>query len=307
MIKRLLLLIALPLAVIAASAQEVAERVEPLLNTVWGQDIPFNLHCPEKTNEQGVLQHCRVGCVACAMAQVMRYHEYPAVGIGKGQNIFNTALTANFGETWYDWDNMLESYADSYTREEAEAVATLMFHCGVAVNMIYGLKSSSTFTGFANNMTTALSRYFGYDETTLRNLNRSKYSKEEWLQIIYEELSAGRPIIYSGNSESMGGHTWVVDGYDVRGRVHMNWGWLGAANDYYDIDLNIPGLDFNQKQSMVIGIQKPQSTSVRIPEAAVRRTDSSDTVFDLQGRPVRRSSMRPGIYLHNGRKIIKTK
>jgi hypothetical protein len=156
-------------------------------------------------------------------------------------------------------------------------------------------------------MTTALSRYFGYDETTLQNLNRSKYTKAEWLQIIREELSAGRPIIYSGNSAGMGGHTWVVDGYDERGRVHMNWGWLGAADDYYDIDLNIPGLDFNQKQSMVIGIQKPGPTSVTLPKAAGRVPASSDKVFDLQGRPVHRSSMRPGVYLHNGRKIIKTK
>ncbi len=304
---RLLLLIAVPLAVMTASAQEVAERVEPLLHTVWGQDAPFNLHCPEKADGQGVMQHCRVGCVACAMAQVMRFHKYPAVGIGEGQNMFNTALKANFGETWYDWEHMPESYSRGYTDEEAEAVATLMFHCGVAVNMIYGLKSSSTFTAFANNMTTALSRYFGYDETTLRSLNRSKYTKDEWLQIIREELSAGRPIIYSGNSDSMGGHTWVVDGYDEQGRVHMNWGWLGAADDYYDIDLNIPGLDFNQKQSMVIGIQKPAAASVRIPEVAGRIPASADQVFDLQGRPVRRASLRPGVYLHNGRKIIKTR
>ena len=297
----------MPLAVLAASAQDVAERVEPLLQTAWGQDAPYNLLCPEKVNEQGDMQHCRVGCVACAMAQVMRFHEYPAVGIGEGQNMFNTDLKANFGETWYDWEHMLDSYSGSYTDEEAGAVATLMFHCGVAVNMIYGLKSSSTFTAFANNMTTALSRYFGYDATTLRSLNRSNYTKTQWMQIIREELSAGRPVIYSGNSASLGGHTWVIDGYDEQGRVHMNWGWLGAANDYYDIDLNIPGLDFSQKQSMVIGIQKPEATSVRNPEAASRIPACSDKVFDLQGRPVRRSSMRPGVYLHNGRKIIKTR
>ena len=146
MINRLLLLIAIPLAVLAASAQEVAERVEPLLRTTWGQDAPFNLHCPEKPNEQGDMQHCRVGCVACAMAQVMRYHAFPAVGIGQGQNMFNTALKANFGETWYDWEHMRESYSGSYTDEEAEAVATLMFHCGVAMNMIYGLLSKKIMT-----------------------------------------------------------------------------------------------------------------------------------------------------------------
>ena len=288
-------------AFLTAMAQTVTVKacVEPLLTTTWGQDAPFNLQCPEKTNAKGELQHCRVGCVACAMGQVMRYHRYPEVGIGTGQNIFNPLLTANFGETYYDWLHMKDSYVSGYTDEEADAVAELLYHCGVAVNMIYGLESSSTFTAFANNVTTALSRYFGYDASTLRSVSRSKYTKAEWLQLIREELSAGRPIIYSGNSPSMGGHTWVVDGYDEAGRVHINWGWLSRSNNYYDIDLNIAGLDFSQQQTMVIGIRPSTATAIRQTDVGHYR----ERWYTLDGRAVE-CPTGSGLYIRNGKKVI---
>ena len=283
-----------------AQTATVKQQVQPLLTTAWGQDAPYNLLCPTKTNANGQPQHCRVGCVACAMGQVMRYYRYPEVGIGTGTNLFNASLTADFGNTYYAWADMAERYtAGSYSDAEAEAVATLLYHCGVALNMIYGLESSSTFTAFANNMTTALVRYFGYDDTTLRSVSRSKYSRDEWLQLIREELSAGRPIIYTGTSPTMGGHTWVVDGYDDEGRIHMNWGWTGRSDGYYDIDLtNVRGLDFSQKQSMVIGIRPPLASRI-----TPHSTFNTPRVYSLGGRPVTQP-MRPGVYMIEGKKRI---
>jgi hypothetical protein len=285
---------------LTATAQSaiVKERVEPLLTTAWGQDAPYNALCPEKENGQGVWQHCKVGCVACAMGQVMNYHQYPEVGIGTGTNMFNTSLTVNYGETYYDWQHMRNSYVGNYSDEEATAVATLLYHCGVSVNMIYGLQSSATFTAFANNMTTALTKCFGYD-SGVRSVSRSNYTKDEWLQLIREELSAGRPIIYSGNSATMGGHTWVVDGYDEAGRVHMNWGWLGLSNNYYDIDLPTAGVDFNQKQSMIIGIQPPTATAIRQVDA----DRSSQVWYTLDGRIVEHPKAG-GLYIRNGKKVL---
>ena len=299
--KALLVWLSLTVVSMAAVAQPsgVKSWVEPLLTTAWGQDAPYNLQCPEKTNAKGEQQHCRVGCVACAMGQVMRYYRFPEVGIGTGTNMFNSALTADFGSTYYQWSAMLESYRGDYSEAEGAAVAELLYHCGIAVNMIYGLESSSTFTAFANNMTTALSRYFGYDASTLRSVSRSNYTKEQWLQLIREELSAGRPIIYSGNSPSMGGHTWVVDGYDESGRIHMNWGWQGLLDDYYDIDLNVPGLDFSQKQSMVIGIQPSTAASIRQTDAGQHQ----QRWRTLDGRAVERPTGR-GLYICNGKKVI---
>ncbi len=284
-----------------AQTTGVKEQVAPLLKTAWGQDAPYNALCPEKTNSKGELQHCRVGCVACAMGQVMNYHQYPEVGIGTGTNMFNTSLTANYGETHYDWLNMRNSYIGNYTDEEATAVATLMYHCGVAVNMIYGLESSATFTAFANNMTTALTNCFGYD-SGVRSVYRSNYGKDEWLQMIREELSAGRPIIYSGTSPSMGGHTWVVDGYDEEGRIHMNWGWLGYANNYYDIDLTTAGVDFSQKQSMVIGIRPATETGIGATLNDKGKMTNDKGIFNLSGQRIAQPTK--GLYIVNGKKVI---
>ncbi|MBR1469749.1 MAG: C10 family peptidase [Prevotella sp.] len=276
--------------------------VEPLLTTAWGQDAPYYNMCPTKTNGSGEEQHCRVGCVACAMGQVMNYYQYPEVGKGSWTDIFNSAATANFGETHYDWTNMRDTYVGNYSDKEAEAVATLLYHCGVAVNMIYGLQSSSTFTSFANNLTTALTRYFGYESKGLRSVSRSQYTKEAWLQLIYETLSAGQPIIYSGNSTLMGGHTWVIDGYDEDGKLHMNWGWYGRSNGYYDIDLTEIGLDFNQKQSMIIGIRPPaDANAINLPACSEKTSE----IYTIDGRRCTSAGNLPkGIYIINKKKVI---
>lgn len=288
-------------AFLSVAAQvSVKPYVEPLLKSAWGQGSPYNSQCPQKTNQQGDLQHCRVGCVACAMAQVLRFYEYPEVGIGQWTDIFNAAATANFGETHYDWSNMRDSYFSSYTDREAEAVATLMYHCGVAVNMIYGLESSATFTAFANNMTTALTTYFGYEKEGLQSVSRSKFTKTEWLQMIKENLSAGRPIIYSGSSPTMGGHTWVIDGYDSEGKVHINWGWNGQEDNYYDIDLTDTHNDFCKNQSMVIGIRPPLASGINV--AGEREKPADGLFYNLQGQRMK-LPLRPGIFIHNGKKI----
>lgn len=287
----------------------IKESVEPLLKTAWGQDAPYNNMCPTKTNDSGEQQHCRVGCVACAMGQVMNYYQYPEVGIDSWTNIFNSSLTANFGETHYNWTNMRNSYIGSYTDDEAEAVATLLYHCGVSVNMIYGLQSSATFTAFANNMVSALTRFFGYEQEGLRSVNRSQYTKEAWLQLIYENLSAGYPIIYSGNSATMGGHTWVIDGYNNEGKVHINWGWNGISNGYYDIDLTEPGFDFNKSQSMVIGIRPPSTaTSIKIQTNDFSYPDGKNIdIYTIDGRKCSTTDVNDlpkGIYIINRKKII---
>lgn len=288
------------------AGQDVKAAVEPLLKTAWGQDAPYNNLCPTKENDQGEQQHCRVGCVACAMGQVMNYYQYPEVGTGSWTNMFNASASANFGETYYDWANMRNTYVGTYTDDEAAAVATLLYHCGVAVNMIYGLQSSSTFTAFANNMVSALTRFFGYEQDGLQSVSRSKYTKDEWLQLIRETLSAGQPIIYSGTSATMGGHTWVVDGYDETGKVHINWGWLGQANGYYDIDLTETGLDFNKSQSMIIGIRPPNTANaISLPEKNTSNTGES--LYTLDGRRIpatQTQNLRKGIYIANGKKII---
>ena len=236
--------------------------VAPLLGNIqWNQMIPYNNMCPmyNSTNRSVT------GCVATAMAQVMMYYQYPKTlqtdipayvtkkyGIAIGR--------INKGEI-YDWDNMLPQYASyeplNYTDAQAAAVAKLLYHCGVACEMDYGPSSG------ANVTPAILSTYFGYDSDLMQDLNRDVFTLAEWSQIMDKELSARRPILYSGRS-SDGGHEFVCDGTDGNGLYHINWGWGGYQDGYFDVTILNPDKGgagsgsapdgYNQYCSMIVGI-----------------------------------------------------
>lgn len=253
---------------IAPDPAKYKESVEPLLETSWGQSEPYNSLCPTRTSSDGTEKNCPVGCVALALGQVMKYYNYPETGEGTKSytTFFGDNLTADFANTHYDWANMKTRYTKfgtykNYTDEEVEAVATLLYHIGVSVGMLYSLSGSSALA--YSNIPKDMVSNFRYDETTIQYVTRSSVdSKEEWMNLIYEELSNGRPIFYTGTSSIQGAHAWVVDGYDSTGRVHINWGWKGSDNGYYDIDLDDTENDFSRAQSMIIGMQPINSSGI---------------------------------------------
>ena len=166
--------------------------VEPLLTSTWGQRAPYNYMCPLKTptpwgGYQPDEQHCRVGCVAVAMGQIMRYHQWPAQGEGSNSVVYPVLSTSantfsvDFSEATYDWDNMIDDYSGDYTEAEGRAVAELLYHCAVASNMLF----EKTFS-FSTNFTAgdALAKYFHYDSSRMQTRMRSDYSRSEWLQMI---------------------------------------------------------------------------------------------------------------------------
>lgn len=231
--------------------------VEPLLTSVWNQGAPFNTLCPYEANGT----HYPCGCVATALGQIMYYHKYPQQGRGSKQYSFKPAdgvgqlLSANFGETTYDWANMIDNYEGNYTEEQGNAVAQMVLHCGVSVEMNYTPTGSGAYSSEARN---GLINYFTYNEN-LGLFYRDYYSMEAWMDMIFTELNNGRPIYYAGADASRGGHAFVFDGYDANGLVHVNWGWGSkGGNGYYDISLlNPPGYSFSQGQDMILGIAKP--------------------------------------------------
>ncbi len=247
--------------------------VEPLLGDIlWGQGSPYNEQCPTYTSS-GVTTHYYVGCVATAATQIMRYHQYPEHGIGsKSLTVGGVQYTADFGNTTYDWTNMLPSYEGvESTSAQRTAVATLAAHMGIAVDMEYQPAGSG-----AHSMVVpgALRDYFGYDHaTTMRK--RDYYTSDEWLGIICAELDAGRPVYYAAASEvGSSGHAFVCDGYDTEGFVHINWGWSGKSNGYFLInhldpdDLGIGGGTggYNLDQEIITGMQRPtQGTTYERP------------------------------------------
>lgn len=236
--------------------------VAPLLGSIqWNQMTPYNNMCPKYNGSDRSV----TGCVATAMAQVMMYYQYPKTL----QTDIHAYVTKKYGIAIgrinkgeiYDWDNMLPQYASyeplNYTVAQAAAVAKLLYHCGVACEMDYGPSSG------ANVTPAILSTYFGYDSDLMQDLNRDVFTLAEWSQIMDEELSAKRPILYSGQS-SDGGHEFVCDGTDGNGLYHINWGWGGYQDGYFDVTILNPDKGgagsgnapdgYNQSCSMIIGI-----------------------------------------------------
>ncbi len=222
------------------------KAVAPLLTDKWNQGCLYNSLCPTMSGPCG---HAEVGCVAVAMAQIMRYWGYPTTG-WRTHSYTNAGLTlsADFGNTTYDWEHMPDSLTENSSEAEIEAVSTLLYHCGVSLEMRYGPNGSLANTGDVIN---ALRRYFNYTRQ-IHKEKKSDYSNEEWSSLLMNSLDLSRPLQYVGYGS--GGHSFVCDGYDNNGLFHFNWGW-GTANGYFALgNLNPLGYDFSINNAALFDI-----------------------------------------------------
>ncbi len=246
-------------AAILDGGQESArdmDSVQPLVATKWDQAPYVNALCPGGSV---------TGCVATAMAQVMKYHNHPAQG--QGFHSYNAdnygTLSANFGATTYDWGAM-----PNIVNSANNAVATLMYHCGVGVEMNYSPQVSgayviSSYTPVQHCAEYALRTYFGYDQG-MQGKMRANFSESQWVNMLKAELDGSRPIIYAGFG-SGGGHCFVLDGYDNNDLFHINWGWGGQADGYFAISNLDPTSigtgggtgGFNSDQHAIFGLKPP--------------------------------------------------
>ncbi len=276
---------ALAQGVTLSSAQGTGTPVvAPLVTAKWGQKNPFNNKCND-VGETSV-----TGCVATAMAQLMYYHKWPERGTGSHSYSYNLNTStgvkvitpsADFSQHTYDWSNMQDAYGSyyndngnltsmSYNDDQADGISTLLHDCGVAVDMLYAVGSSSASSA---NVPNALISYFGYDRG-MRLERKEYYTDEEWKQLIRTELDARRPVLYSGQTTRKEGHAFICDGYDDGDYFHINWGWQGMANGYFLIvgtdPLNPPvsgtgggtaGYGYKEDNDVIIGIQKAQEGS----------------------------------------------
>jgi hypothetical protein len=250
---------------ISNKVKAVESSVAPLVSTQWNQSPYVNDKCPYDNdyNELTV-----TGCPATAMAQILKFWEYPAKGFGfhSYQHDKYGTLSANFGSTYYDWAAMPNNINSTN-----DAVATLMFQCGVAVEMNYNVAAEGGSGSYViidplgrypetQTCEYAFKTYFGY-ASTIQGLFRADYADTPWKNLLKTELNAGRPVQYAGFGK--GGHTFVCDGYDNNDYFHMNWGWGGYYDGYFLLDALNPGSGgigsgagtYNEGQQALIGIK----------------------------------------------------
>jgi hypothetical protein len=196
------------------------EEVKPLIKTQWGQHYPFNLLCPETDNNNGENTYKLAGCGPVAMAQVVNYHRYPSMSPD--------------GKYEYDWSQMFHSLTSNVQKEGIVAVAKLISDCGVSSFTEYGDERSSTSLSYIMG---AMKRLFGYSNY-MSIYNRSDFETPKrdslYRQLIFSELKAGRPVLYRGTNEKGEGHLFIIDGCK-KGKVHVNMGWGGNDNGYYEL------------------------------------------------------------------------
>lgn len=262
-------------ALLAGNFQAPTRDVSPLLTTTWDQGCYYNALCPADGSAVYACGHVYTGCVATAMSQIMKYHNFPPQGVGSHTYIDPTygSQTANFGNTTYNWSSMPNNVGSSNT-----PVATIMYHAGVSVNMHYSTSGSGA---YSEDVPYALMNYFNYQPESVIQYKNNFTNVEDFKNLIRADLDQQLPVYYSGSNPSEG-HAFVCDGYHLgNGTFHFNWGWSGSSNGWYTVGaLNPGGYQFNDNNAVVIHI-KPYN-----PNLIVRITHPVNNAVVGVGYPI---------------------
>lgn len=279
------------------------QNIEPLLKTKWGQDTPYNNDCPIYEGHR-----CMTGCAATAISQVLNHYEYPACGTGiatasvKGSD---TEISLDLSEHPLNWGNMLDDYSNGYSDVEEEAVANLMHVVGMSINMGYSTAASGA---IVTDEVKGLTTYLGFDRS-LKSLRRDFYTVQEWNEMAYRELMAGKPIVYNGFN-AFGGHCFVIDGYDgTNGEFfHVNWGWNGMSDGYFLLIDLIPeeqGIGgsvggFNKNQEALFNLIPDQGTQSYQPVLGMYGSFGVKVASILKTKDPEFCSRCPGVNNYQG-------
>lgn len=272
--------------------------IGPLITTKWDQSPYYNALFPtQRTGSSKTL----AGCVATAGAQLLKYWNHPTTGRGS-ESYAPTAtylrsavtLTADFGNTQYDWDNMPNRVMGSSTQVQKDAVAQLVYHVAVAVHMQFSSSASSAHTcsDYAESnysLESALVKYFRF-QNTITHIEKNDMTDYEWKNAIRHEIECLRPILYTGRTpDGSSGHSFICDGYDSQLRFHFNWGWSGSLDGYFEIGyLNpSPMPSLNRECQAVVGAQP---SDLNVDETG------STTITVASAQPDRGYATGSGVY-----------
>ena len=273
--------------------------ISPLITTKWDQATPYWNKCPQfmiSDNEADGYDLAYTGCVATAMSQIMYFHKQPAQTLAEIPSYTFTVAGDNYNYstvpmeaqpvTTLDWAHMRETYTGAEDEASINAVSTLMLYAGCSVKMQYGRNSSGAYTddipkGF---------KYFGYGS---KIAFRNDYTQQEWDDLVYSELKAGRPMIYNGTAGSGGGHSFICDGFEYGDYFHINWGWGGMGNGFFQLSILNPSASgiggssssegYNMKQNIIYNIIPGTATPEGGSEEPGDEVEPELTVTQISG------------------------
>ena len=287
-----------------------AGSVRKTLETAcWDQEAPYNRLLSQYVTKNGTgVEDLLTGCVATAMAEVLRYHHWPEHGTGTLSGYTTDSFrysVAGFSieDHQYDWDNMPLNYDSSWTEGQKDAVAQLMLDCGVMVMMDYGTNSSGA---YPEDVVPALTEHMQYSKRAELK-SRSYFTDDQWLSMIKYDIDNCGPIIYGGSTTGGSGHQFLCDGYDMEGkRLHINWGWSGRDNDaWFTLALSIPGsYTFSERQVAVFGLVPDRDGTSTYPDADIKLM-SYGFGNSVNGVYLQRGTFAPGetFYINAGKFI----
>lgn len=309
----------------------VREAIAPLIKTLWGQGKPYSNQLPTNPTTNSGYEH--TGCVATAMAQVLRYWASPVTTTAIDSYTYSYTSGGTQVEvsvdglepTAFAYELMRDEYSVDADDASADEVAKLMRYCGQAAHMRYYEEESS-----ASTQGSYFAAVFGFNPNYEENA-RQAYTSAEWDELVYGELAAGRPVIVSGAKFNNAGHAFICDGYKD-GLFHLNWGWSGYCNGYFKLSEANPygqgtgagsGLDgFSFRQRVLTRIQ-PEPTEPRSSAALMTveslKTDnttytrsavSSDftipVVFSVWNKTTETQLMYTGVGIYQNEKLVQS-
>lgn len=256
-----------PLVTVTSTA--LGDDIDPLTNTEWDQDSPFNDLAPQINSTK-----CPIGCTALTMAQIMKYHQWPVSGVGSHSYYdagSQQTLSAKFADREYDWSLIVSAFYD-YTNmvdpnrvARRSALAQLLYDAAVSVDTQFGADGSSSNLTLVRQ---ALGKYFQYNTSTMKQYIASNFAANDWRNMLYSELSAKRPVIYAAVDSTVGGHAFICDGYKFQDNTHyfsFKWGWklldkssasYTRPDGWFTLDALTPvTFKFSSQQHALIGIQ----------------------------------------------------
>lgn len=234
-----------------------------MVTTQWNQGAPYNNLSPTLSNGS----RCVTGCVATAMAQILKYWAYdqPTAVIPAYVTNSNHLSLDELPATTFNYAIMQDTYTASETGASADEVAKLMLYCGQAVQMDFDPSGSG-----ANIDGEDFTKYFGYNVNAI-TIPRCGYKADRWDEIIYGELEAERPVLYTGSAYD-GGHAFVCDGFKD-GLYHINWGWGGYCDGYYTLALCDPNGSGTGGSSSEDGYTMWQDATIRLQPGDTEEQD----------------------------------